>query len=135
MQAGLVLYYIYSAGFGSASEQYHLGLYLLLTFALVGIVYRCRKSSPAARPSVLDFLLIVGSIFTIGYWMIEYPNLANRAGNYNPLDIFVGAIAIVISFEVSRRDRRLGTPYHCGGRYPLRALWESHAGRYRAQRL
>ena len=99
----LVLYYIYSAGFGSASEQYHLGLYLLLTFVLIGIVYRCRKNSPARRPSVLDLLLIVGSIFTIGYWIVEYPNLANRAGNYNALDIIVGAIAIGISFEVSRR--------------------------------
>ena len=101
--AVLVLFYIYSAGFGSASEQYHLGFYLLLTFALIGILYRCRKNSPASRPSLLDFLLIAGSIFTIGYWIIEYPNLANRAGNYSQLDIFVGAVAIVISFEVSRR--------------------------------
>ena len=100
---GLVLFYIYSAGFGSASEQYHLGFYLLLTFALIGILYRCRKNSPASRPSLLDFLLIAGSIFTIGYWIIEYPNLANRAGNYSQLDVFVGAVAIVISFEVSRR--------------------------------
>ena len=101
--AVLVLFYIYSAGFGSASEQYHLGFYLLLTFALIGILYRCRKNSPASRPSLLDFLLIAGSIFTIGYWIIEYPNLANRAGNYSQLDVFVGAVAIVISFEVSRR--------------------------------
>ena len=101
--AGLVLYYIYSAGFGSASEQYHLGFYLLLTFALIGILYRFRKGSPVSRPSVLDFLLIAGSIFTVGYWIVEYPNLANRAGNYNQLDIFVGAVAIIISFEVSRR--------------------------------
>ena len=100
---GLVLFYIYSAGFGSASEQYHLGFYLLLTFALIGILYRCRKNSPASRPSLLDFLLIAGSILTIGYWIIEYPNLANRAGNYSQLDVFVGAVAIVISFEVSRR--------------------------------
>ncbi len=99
----LVLYYIYSAGFGSASEQYHLGFYLLLTFALIGILYRFRKGSPVSRPSILDFLLVAGSIFTIGYWILEYPNLANRAGNYNQLDIFVGAVAIIISFEASRR--------------------------------
>ncbi len=99
----LVLYYIYSAGFGSASEQYHLGFYLLLTFALIGILYRFRKGSPVSRPSILDFLLVAGSIFTVGYWIVEYPNLANRAGNYNQLDIFVGAVAIIISFEVSRR--------------------------------
>ena len=101
--AVLVLLYLYSAGFGSASEQYHLGFYLLLTFALIGVVYRCRRSSPTSRPSLLDLLLIVGSVFTIGYWIVEYPKLADRAGNYNQLDIIVGAIAIIISFEVSRR--------------------------------
>ena len=99
----LVLFYIYSAGFGSASEQFHLGFYMLLTFALIGIFYRCRKNSPTSRPSVIDLGMIVLSIFTIGYWIVEYPNLVNRAGNYNQLDIFVGAVAIVISFEVSRR--------------------------------
>ncbi len=101
--AVLVLFYLYSAGFGSASEQYHLGFYLLLTFALIAVVYRCRPNSPTSRPSLLDLLLIVGSIFTVGYWIIEYPKLADRAGNYNQLDIIVGAIAIIISFEVSRR--------------------------------
>ena len=90
--AALVLFYIYSAGFGSANEQYHLGFYLLLTFSLIGIFYRCRKNSPASRPSLLDMLLIVLSIFTISYWIVEYPDLVNRAGNYNRLDIFVGAV-------------------------------------------
>ncbi len=101
--AALVLFYIYSAGFGSASEQFHLGFYLLLTFALIGIFYRCRKNSPVSRPSLIDLGMIALSIFTIGYWIVEYPNLVNRAGNYSQLDIFVGAVAIVISFEVSRR--------------------------------
>ena len=108
--AALVLFYIYSAGFGSANEQYHLGFYLLLTFSLIGIFYRCRKNSPASRPSLLDMLLIVLSIFTISYWIVEYPDLVNRAGNYNRLDIFVGAVAILISFEVSRRTVGLALP-------------------------
>ena len=99
----LVLFYLHSAGFGSASEQYHIGLYLLLTYVLIGLFYRCRQTSPVHRPSILDIVLIVCSIFTIGYWIVEYPDLATRAGNYSRLDIFVGAIAIVISFEVSRR--------------------------------
>lgn len=99
----LVLFYIYSAGFGSANEQYHLGFYLLLTFSLIGIYYRCRKNSPTSRPSALDMGMIALSIFTIGYWIVEYPDLVNRAGNYNQLDIIVGAVAILISFEVSRR--------------------------------
>ncbi len=100
---GLVLFYIYSAGFGSASEQYHLGVYLLLTFVLICLYYRCYSGSPASRPSVVDALLVALSILTIGYWIVEYPNLANRAGNYSRWDIIVGGVAILLSFEVSRR--------------------------------
>ena len=39
-------FYIYSAGFGTAAEQFHLGLYLLFTFSLIGILYKFRQSSP-----------------------------------------------------------------------------------------
>ena len=132
--AGLVLFYLYSAGFGSANEQYHLGFYLLLTFSLIGIFYRCRKNSPASRPSFIDFGLIAFSIFTIGYWIVEYLNLVNRAGNYSQLDIFVGAVAIVISFEVSRRTvgwalpiiAIIGILYALFGRYMPDAI--SHRG-------
>ena len=106
----LVFFYIYGAGFGTTAEQYHLGFYLIFTFALIGILYRARPSSPTSRPSVLDMLLVCLSVFTIGYWIVEYPNLANRAGNYNQLDILVGAVAIGISFEVSRRTVGLALP-------------------------
>ena len=71
--------------------------------------------------------MIALSIFTIGYWIVEYPDLVNRAGNYNRLDIFVGAVAIVISFEVSRRTVGWGTPYHRNGRHPIRPFWQVYA--------
>lgn len=106
----LVFFYIYSAGFGTAAEQYHLGFYLILTFALIGILYRFRPDSPTSRPSVLDMLLVCLSIFAIGYWIVEYPNLADRAGAYSRLDIVVGALGLIISFEVSRRTVGWGLP-------------------------
>lgn len=105
-----VALYIYSAGFGSASEQYHLGLYLLFTFSLIGILYKFRQSSAAFRPSIFDIILIVLSVISIGYWIIEYPALANRAGAYTGLDIVMGAIGLIVSFEVSRRTVGLGLP-------------------------
>lgn len=96
-------FYIYSAGFGTSSEQYHLGLYLLFTFVLIGIVYKFRHSSPSSRPSLVDILLIVLTVCSIGYWIIDYPNIADRAGAYTQLDILMGAIGLIVSFEMSRR--------------------------------
>ena len=96
-------FYIYSAGFGTASEQYHLGLYLLFTFVLIGILYKFRQGSSATRPSILDLVLAGLSICAIGYWIIDYANIADRAGAYTNLDIVMGAIGLIVSFEMSRR--------------------------------
>ena len=101
-------FYIYSAGFGTSSEQYHLGLYLLFTFVLIGIFYKFRHSSPSSRPSILDILLAVLAVCSIGYWIIDYPNIADRAGAYTQLDILMGAIGLIVSFEMSRRTVGLG---------------------------
>ena len=108
--ACLVLFYIYSAGFGTAAEQYHLGFYLIATYALVGLCYKFGSQSPSSRPSVVDISLVALSVVSIGYWMVEYPNLANRAGAYTTLDIAMGAIALVVSVEVSRRTVGWGLP-------------------------
>ena len=98
-----VLYYVLGAGFGTPGEEYHVGIYLLLTFVLIGIFYRFNRNSPSSRPSVVDFVLLGLTIVAIGYWIIEYKTLANRAGAYSRLDVVVGAVALVLSLEYSRR--------------------------------
>lgn len=98
-----VLFYVLGAGFGTPGEEYHVGLYLLLTFVLIGIFYRFKPNSPTSRPSVMDIVLLGLTIITIGYWILEYKTLANRAGAYSKLDVVVGAIALVLSLEYSRR--------------------------------
>ncbi len=98
-----VLFYVLGAGFGTSGEEYHVGLYLLLTFILIGIFYRFKQNSPTSRPSVVDIVLLGLTIVAIGYWILEYKTLANRAGAYSKLDVVVGAIALVLSLEYSRR--------------------------------
>ena len=100
---GFVFFYIYGAGFGTSGEQYHVGLYLLLTFVLTGMFYQFRRSSPELRPSVVDLILVGLTIFVIGYWIVEYKKLADRAGAYSQLDVYVGAVAVILSLEYSRR--------------------------------
>ena len=100
---GFVAFYIYGAGFGTSGEQYHVGLYLLLTFVLTGMLHQFKLSSPLSRPSLPDLILVGLTIFVIGYWIVEYKTLANRAGAYNQLDVCVGTVAVILSLEYSRR--------------------------------
>lgn len=103
MSVIFVLYFVLGAGFGTPGEEYHVGFYLLLTFILIGIFYRFNQNSPSSRPSVVDIVLLGLTIVAIGYWIIEYKTLANRAGAYSKLDVVVGAVALVLSLEYSRR--------------------------------
>ncbi len=98
-----VLFYVFGAGFGTSGEQYHVGLYLLLTFILIGMFYRSNQDSPVSRPSAMDFVLLGLTVVAIGYWILEYKTLANRAGAYSKLDVMVGAVALILSLEFSRR--------------------------------
>ena len=103
MSVIFVLYFVLGAGFGTPGEEYHVGFYLLLTFILIGIFYRFNQNSPSSRPSVVDIVLLGLTIVAIGYWIIEYKTLANRAGAYSKLDVAIGGVALVLSLEYSRR--------------------------------
>ncbi len=52
----MVLFYMYSAGIQPVDTQYHLGIYVLITFVMVFLTYPMTKKSPApiARPSRPD---------------------------------------------------------------------------------
>ena len=68
MALGLVLFYSYSAVIAPAATQYHRGIYVIVTYVLVFLVYR---STNRIR-RVFDFVLILGSIITLGYWIVNF---------------------------------------------------------------
>ena len=47
---GFVFFYIYGAGFGTSGEQYHVGMYLLLTFVLTGPVLSVQAQLTCLTP-------------------------------------------------------------------------------------
>jgi len=101
--AGFSALFIYTSGFGFISSEIHRGGYLLFTMILCFLLYPSRKGRDRDRVPVLDCVLCLLAITAIGYWIIEYPSYAYRIGNPNWMDIVVGAIVIVLSFEMARR--------------------------------
>ena len=102
--AGFSLFYLYTSGFGLISTQSNRGVYLMLTSVLVFLIYPATKSSPKDRPSILDFVLIALTITSVGYWIDQYVSYAIfRVSAPNQWDLAMGAIAIVVMLETSRR--------------------------------
>lgn len=96
---GLVLFYSYSAVIAPAATQYHRGIYVIITYILVFLVYRSRH--PVAR--VGDFLLIALSVATLGYWILNFEAINYRAGAETEIDKWIAVAGVLVGVEVARR--------------------------------
>ena len=96
---GLVLFYAYSAVFEPAPTQYHRGIYVLITYVLVFMIYR----TPGRLGRGLDYLLIVASVVCIGYWIASFEAINYRAGAETALDKAIAVVGVLIGIELARR--------------------------------
>jgi TRAP transporter 4TM/12TM fusion protein len=102
--AGFSLWYLYTSGFGLVSTETNRGLYLLFTSVLVFLIFPAWRRAPANRPGIVDIVFIAAAIACIGYWMDQYvPYAMFRVSDPNEWDLAMGAIAIVVILETSRR--------------------------------
>jgi TRAP transporter 4TM/12TM fusion protein len=95
----LVLFYSYSAVLEPAATQYHRGIYIIITYILVFMLYR----TPTVWGRVWDYALIVASIGSIGYWIVNFEAINYRAGAETELDQWVAIVGVLIGVELARR--------------------------------
>lgn len=99
LSVALVLFYSYSAVLDPAATQFHRGIYVLVTYVLVFLLYRS-KSRPGR---VADYLLMVASVVCIGYWMLNFEAINYRAGAETELDRWVAVAGVLLGVELARR--------------------------------
>ncbi len=95
----LVLFYSYSAVLQPASTQYHRGIYVILTYVLVFLIYQ----SKSRIMRVVDYVLMLLSIVSIGYWILNFEAINYRTGAENQLDMIMAVIGVLIGIELARR--------------------------------
>ena len=95
----LVVFYSYSAVYKPAATQYHRGIFVIITYILIFLSYKSKK--PQFR--IFDYLFIVASIITVGYWIINYESINYRTGIENTLDQTMAVLGVLIGIEVARR--------------------------------
>ncbi|MBW2604875.1 MAG: TRAP transporter fused permease subunit [Deltaproteobacteria bacterium] len=95
----LVLFYSYSAVLQPASTQYHRGIYVIITYVLVFLVYKSKHK----LLRIVDYLLILLSIFSVGYWILNFEVINYRTGAETPFDMFVAIVGVLIGIELARR--------------------------------
>ncbi|MCB0060557.1 MAG: TRAP transporter fused permease subunit, partial [Caldilineaceae bacterium] len=125
---GMSGFYIYTAGTLPAPVQWQRGIYVLLTFVLIYILYPAipndsflgryingtHRDNGGKRglrfffggsrvPGIIDLILIGLTLWVVGYYIAEFEALQKRAGAYNQMDFLVGSVGLILSLEVSRR--------------------------------
>ena len=95
----LLLFYSYAAIISPAATQYHRGIYVIITYVLVFLVYRGKN----IWLRVLDYVLIIASIITLSYWIANFEAINYRTGAETELDTWMAVIAVLISIELARR--------------------------------
>jgi TRAP transporter 4TM/12TM fusion protein len=106
LAVGLVLFYSYAAVVSPASTQYHRGIYVIITYVLVFLAYQSKsKKWPGLNPvlRVADYLLILLSIVTVGYWILNFEVINYRTGAETPFDMAIAMIGVLIGIELARR--------------------------------
>jgi TRAP transporter 4TM/12TM fusion protein len=78
----------------------HLACGMILCFMLIPA---SKKFSSRNKLSVVDWLLIVGVVATLGYTYFRYPTLVRMGGRYDPIDIWMGVVGMALLFEAARR--------------------------------
>ncbi len=95
----LVLFYSYSAVIAPASTQYHRGIYVIITYILIFLLYQCK--SRIGR--VFDYILIILSLVTVGYWIFNFEAINYRTGAETPTDMAIAIVGVLIGVELARR--------------------------------
>lgn len=100
------LFYLYLAGplfLGNPSTGMRRGMFMVFVLLLVFIIYPSGKSSPKHRPSLWDVTLILLTIVSFGYWIINFEQMVLSTGIIDPITATMGVIAILLSLEATRR--------------------------------
>ncbi|MCG8689332.1 MAG: TRAP transporter fused permease subunit [Desulfobacterales bacterium] len=95
----LVVFYSWAAVVQPMATQYHRGVYVIITYLLVFLLYK----SKTQIGRVIDYILIALSLASIGYWIFMFEAINYRTGAETNIDMVFAIIGVLIGIELARR--------------------------------
>jgi TRAP transporter 4TM/12TM fusion protein len=95
----LVLFYSWAAVVQPMATQYHRGVYVIITYVLVFLLYKAKTTIGR----VIDYVLIVLSVACVGYWIIMFETINYRTGAETQVDMVFAVVGVLIGIELARR--------------------------------
>ena len=98
-----VAFQIYTAGYAPMTAIFqrsiHLGFVLVLLFLTVPV----SKRFPPWLRWLVDGLLIAATLVIVGYIYTNYDQIMDRFGWWEPTDVWLGVVAVLLVLEATRR--------------------------------
>jgi TRAP transporter 4TM/12TM fusion protein len=95
----LVVFYSWAAVVQPMATQYHRGVYVIITYVLAFLLYKAKTRIGR----VIDYLLILGSVVSVGYWIVMFEVINYRTGAETTTDMVFAIIGVLIGIELARR--------------------------------
>ncbi len=95
----LVVFYSWAAVVQPMATQYHRGIYVIITYILVFLLYQ----SKTRIGRVIDYLLIVMSVASVGYWIVLFEAINYRTGAETNVDMVFAIVGVLVGIELARR--------------------------------
>ena len=100
---GLALFHLITSFTGPLVTLKHRALHTGVILTLVFLLYPARRKAPQKRASVIDFIMGVLSILTIGYIFVDYTGIVSRSGLPNDSDVLFSFLIVLLVLEGGRR--------------------------------
>jgi TRAP transporter 4TM/12TM fusion protein len=100
------VYHLHAALFGVPEPIFFRGTHLMFALVLTFLVYAGFRAEKDGTPGVVDWLLVAGSIVSIGYMFVEYEYFITRfatVDDLRPADWVLGILLVVLVLEAARR--------------------------------
>ncbi|MDR1731235.1 MAG: TRAP transporter permease [Synergistaceae bacterium] len=109
----LAVFHLYTSAFGLLPAMQQRSFHIALVLFLIFLLYPATKRSPFDKPTVLDWVLAIAAAASTLYVFIMYEEIARRSGTYTTLELYLGALMILLVFEAARRVLGYPLPIFC----------------------
>ena len=113
LAVGMSVYHLAVAYLGTPEAFFFRGTHLLFALVLTFLINPTFRQRGAKQPGLLDYLLVILSVVTIGYLWFNIPYLYDRfvfVDDLRTMDLIFGAIFMVLVLEATRRVIGLALP-------------------------
>lgn len=97
------LFHLYTAYFGSLLSVRQRTTHIIFAFVLGFLLYPANEKKKKNRASIIDYVFIIITVVVFGYLFAFPEEIALKAGSMTNVDMLFGALAILVTLEITRR--------------------------------